>query len=259
MRSSKRANIALAALACVVALACVAWLNRPRDDPAKATVDDAVRSFRAKSGAARSGGEPGGPALGVYRYATRGSESADSPAAGATHDYGGVSTIVLSAGPCGERERWQVLAGRWAEVEACADSRGETFTATEFHEFFGVAQEDSFRCRSASASGSPALRPGSRFSSTCRSDGSSVSTTSRVVGVETISVGEVPFDAIHVESRSTLEGETTGTARLEEWRRRSDGLLLRRSAESDADTAAGGGTHYSERYTIQLLSVTPQR
>jgi hypothetical protein len=257
--SSKRANIALLVFACVLGLAVLAWLNRPRDEPAKATVDDAVRSFRAQGDSGRNGGEPGEPALGVYRYATRGSESAQSELAGATHDYGGVSTITLSAGRCGVRERWQVLAGRWSEGEACTDSGGGTLRITEFHEFFGVGQEDSFRCRGESISRSATQRPGARFASTCESDGSSISNGSRVVGVETVSVGRETFDAVHVESRSLIEGENSGTARSEEWRRRSDGLVLRRTVESDADTAAGGGTHYSEQYTIELLSTTPRR
>ncbi|HKB50968.1 MAG TPA: hypothetical protein VKC63_06020 [Solirubrobacterales bacterium] len=253
-------KIALLVAACVVVLAGLAWLNRPRDEPTRPTVDDAVRSFRAESESGGAGAGPKGPALGVYRYATRGSETVKGAAFGATHDYDGVSTIVLSAGRCGARERWQVLAGRWSEGEACPVKNGETSTTvTEFHEFFGSGQEDSFHCHGISASGTSTLRAGARFSSVCKSEDSSISTASRVVGVERVAVGAESFDAIRVESRSTLGGKTSGSAKREEWRRRSDGLLLRRSAESEADTSAGGGSHYSERYTLQLLSTKPRR
>jgi len=160
------------------------------------------------------------------------------------------------AGRCGERERWQVLAGRWSDVEAC----GEALAAlTEFHEFFGFAQEEFFRCHGASPSGRRSLQPGARIANFCRSDDSSVASAARVVGVERVPVGNRSFDTIHVRSRNVLEGGTSGITKRDEWRRRSDGLLLRRSTETDADTSAGGGSHYTERYTIRLLSVKPQR
>ena len=249
-------KIALLVAVCVVVLAALAWLNRPRDEPTKVTVHDAVRSFRAESDSGEPAGGPKEPALGVYRYTTRGSESVKSPIFGATHNYSGVSTIVLSAGRCGQRERWQVLAGRWSEAEACPAAHGEaTATVVEFHEFFGTGQEDSFHCHSTPVSG----RPGSHFSSECESEDSSISSSSRVLGVESVSVGGEPYDATHIESRSVLGGETSGSSKHEEWRRRSDGLLLKRSAESEANTSKAGGSHYSEHYTIQLLSVTPQR
>jgi hypothetical protein len=242
----------------LVVLAALAWLNRPRDEATKATVDDAVQSFRAERHSHGRGGAPGEPALGVYRYRTQGSESVKGATFGATHPYRGVSTIVRSAGQCSERERWQVLAGRWAEAEACPGPHGKTLaTVTEFHEFFGTGQEDSFRCRGPSGPSNP--RPGVRYSSLCESKDSSISNRSRVVGTARVAVGGKPFDAIHIKSRSVLSGKTSGTAKREEWRRRSDGLLLRRSAESNVDTSEGGGSHYSEQYTLQLLSTKPER
>lgn len=251
-----RRRIALLAVAGVAVLAAIAWLNQPHDEPAKATVDEAVRSFRAEGDSGGHGGGRGEPELGVYRYTTRGSESVRSPVFGATHDYGGVSTIVLSAGQCGERERWQVLRGRWSEAEACTAAQGEgSAKVTEFHEFFETGQEDSFRCHSTPVS----TQPGAHFSSSCESDNSSIASTSRVVGIEPISVGEEAFDTTHVETRSVLEGMMRGSALRDEWRRRSDGLLLKRSAESEGDTSAAGGSHYNEKYTIELISTTPQR
>lgn len=241
-------------------LAGLAWLNRPRDEPVRATVDDAVESFRAEDDPRGSGDGSKEPALGVYRYATRGSESVKTAIIGATHDYDGVSTVVLSAGHCGVRERWQVLAGRWSEGEICSKENGETSaTVTEFHEFFGTGQEDSLRCHGDSASGTPTSRVGARFSSVCKSDSSSTSTALRIIGVEKVAVGDEAFDATRIESRSTLRGETSGFVKSEEWRRRSDGLLLRRSSENEADTSANGGAHYSERYTLRLLSTEPRR
>jgi len=255
-------KVVLLIAAGVVVLAGLAWLNRPQDEATKATVDDAIRSFRAERDAGERARESGPkePALGVYRYATRGEETVKSGAFGATHGYDGLSTIVLSAGRCGQRERWQVLAGRWSEGEACsATNGGASATLIEFHEFFETPQEDSYRCHFSSASGASAPRVGARFSSFCRSEDSSISIDSRVVGIESVAVGDQAFDATHIVSRSSLGGKTSGSATREEWRRRSDGLLLRRASESEADTSDGGGSHYSEQYALRLLSTTPQR
>jgi len=252
----RRRKVALLATVFLVAVAVLAWLNRPRDEPTRATVDEAVRSFRAKGTGGRGGGQ-GEPALGVYRYATRGSESTRGPILSTTHNYGGVSTIALSAGRCGERERWQVLAGRWTEVEACAPHGERLAALTEYHEFFGFGQEESLRCHGEAPAGS--LGPGARFSNLCKSGDSSISSSSRIVGVDRVSVGNETFDTLHIKTRNAVEGDPSGTAKREEWRRRSDGLLLRRSAESDVDTSAGGGSHYTEQYTIRLLSATPRR
>jgi hypothetical protein len=255
----RRRKIALLAAVGLVAVAALAWLNRPRDEPTRATVDEVVRSFRAKDDSGGHGGGRGEPTLGVYRYATRGSESTKGAILSATHDYGGVSTIVLSAGRCGERERWQVLDGRWTEVEACPPHGERLAALTEYHEFFGFGQEESLRCHGEAPAGPRSLRPGARFSNLCKSGDSSISSSSRIVGVDRVSVGGETFDTFHVKTGNAVEGDPSGTARREEWRRRSDGLLLRRSAESDVDTSAGGGSHYTERYTIQLLSATPRR
>lgn len=257
-RVSRRRYVVSLVIVCIAGLAVLAWLNRPRDEPARATVDDAVRSFRAQEDGERGNADSGERALGVYRYATRGSETAESPILDTTHDYDGVSTIVVSAGRCGEVERWQVLEGRWTEGESCPGPHGDRFTAaTEFHEFFGFEQEDSFRCDGI-AMPRPVKR-GVTFSTSCRSEDASVSSASRVIGFETVTVAGEPLQAIHTESRSEFEGEFTGTARREEWRRHSDGLLLRRSASSTSDTGLGGGTHYTEHYTIELLDTQPRR
>ncbi len=243
---------------CVAAIAVFAWLNRPRDEPTKATVSEAVWTFRAQDAAGGRGGGPGEPALGVYRYATRGSESVRNAVLSTTHHYGRITTIAISPGRCGERERWQALAGRWTEVEACGPHGERLAALVEFHEFFGFDQEDVFRCH-GEARVPRDLDRGDRFASACTSDGSLAASSSRVVGTTRMSVGDRTFDAVHVRSKSVVGGDDSGSATRDEWRRRSDGLLLRRSAESEADTSEGGDSHYSERYTLRLLSTAPER
>src|ERR1044071_6433484 len=110
---SRRRVVIVVVLAGVAALALLVWLKLPRDEPKRATVDDAVRSFRAQGEGGGAGA--GEPALGVYRYATAGEEEAEAILS-ASHDYDGVSTITLSAGHCGQLELWRVLEGRWTEA-----------------------------------------------------------------------------------------------------------------------------------------------
>lgn len=256
---SRRRYIAIAAVAGVGLLALVAWLNRPRDEPARASVKDAVRAFRAGAENRDLEAASGEPAPGVYRYATRGEESAKTAIGGATHDYYGVSTIAVGSGRCGV-ERWQVLTGRWTEAETCLGPKGyELKTVTEFHEFFDVGQKDSFRCHGAPAPRLADLQPGISFSGLCESDGSTISSVAEVVGFGTVFVGDEAFPVVHTRARSRVEGETSGSALRDDWRRRSDGLLLRRSVTSDADSDAGGGTHYTERYTLHLIDLEPRR
>jgi hypothetical protein len=258
-RRRKVMLLVAAGLTVVAAMAVVAWLNRPSDETSKATVNDAVRSFRAEDESGkRRGGRVDEAALGVYRYATSGSESVKGAGFGTTHDYGGVSTITISSGQCGERERWQVLVERWTETEACAGRHGRgSARLIQLHEFFGEEKKDSILCHGPA--GPETSQPGAHYSSACRSKGSSISTTTHVFGSRRISVGGQGFDAVGTVSQSVLRGDTSGTSSREEWRRRSDGLLLSRWSQTEADTNEGGGSHYSERYTIRLLSTTPQR
>jgi len=251
----RRRKIALLVAACAAVLAIVAWFAWPRDEPTRTTLGDAVRSFRAEGDRGKGTNGPDEPAPGVYRYGTRGSESVNSPVLDTTHDYNGLSTVVLSAGRCAERERWQVFDGRWTEGELCTSHGRTTGTVTEFHEFFGVGQKDSFHCHS----GATSAKAGASFTSFCESDDSSISTTTHVRAGEKVYVGGLAFDATPVESRSVFGGAESGSAVRREWRRRSDGLLLRRSVRSEADTSTAGGSHYTERYTIKLLSTTPKR
>ncbi len=257
--SRKVALLVAVGLTVVAAVATIAWLSRPSDEASKATVNDAVRSFRAEGGSGeRRGDRVDEAALGVYRYATSGSESVKGAGFGTTHDYGGVSTITISSGRCGQRERWQVLVERWTEAEACAGRHGRgSVRLIQLHEFFGEEKKDSFLCHGPA--GPETSRPGARYSSACRSGGSSISTVTHVIGTRRISVGGKDFEAIGTVSQSGLRGGTSGTSSREEWRRRSDGLLLSRWSQTEAETNGGGGSHYSEHYEIRLLSTTPRR
>ena len=248
----------LVAVACVIGGGFVAWKQFPRDETARATKGEALERFRQRAEAAGEG--PGGAALGVYAYRTRGSESADTGLLDSTHEYDGLSTITLTRARCGVRERWQVLASRWGEARFCVPPNGTGLRSiAEFHEFFGRGGEDSFECRGNTPSKRLLRTVGTRFSSRCRNKRSTAESHSKVVGVDEVVVGGDPVTAIHTTTNVELEGDVEGGTTRDDWRRRSDGLLLRRVVETDAKRSGAIDADYEESYTIQLVSVTPER
>lgn len=254
---SRGRYIAIAGIACLVVGGFVAWQVFPEDEPTRATVGEAVERFR-QAGAAGEG--PGGAALGVYRYRTRGSETADSGLLSATHEYDGISTVTLTRSPCGVLERWQVLGGRWSEAEFCLPPNGTGLRAiSEYHEFFGNSQESSYRCRGDKPSKRELRRVGTRFSSRCVSRSGAAESDSRVAEVEEVTVAGEPIEAVHTISNVVIDGEVSGSTRREDWRRRSDGLLLRREVEVDGRRSGTIDADYAESYEIELLSVEPRR
>jgi hypothetical protein len=255
---TRRRSIALAATAVLIVGGVLLWLNWPRDEPTRTSVDEAVASFRHDE--ASGGDRSEGPPPGVYRYATSGGESADTAITSTTHDYRGVSTIVRGPGRCGELERWQVLAERWTETETCPGPDGDELVGVhEYHEFYGVAQDDSFHCDGDPVTIPPRAQPGFHFSDKCRSDDSTVVNDSRLVGFGPLRVGGKTFPAVHTITDSRIEGSSSGSSRRDDWRRQSDGLLLRRSAQSSVESGTLGGTHYVESYALRLLDIEPRR
>ena len=221
----------------------------------------ALRMFNhhLHGGADEAAGGPW-PELGVYRYETHGGERIEVGPLGGAHDYGGESTVILWPGRCGVVERWQVLKTRWSEVEACRDRHGGRMTRLhEFREFYGVSQEDDFTCEGHSSLAAPHARPGQTLQAACTAATGSVHNEMEVVGVRRVNIAGVAAEAVHLIGTSTARGESSGSVRIEEWRRRRDGLLLRRQVHGSFSTDSHGGTDYQESYLISLISLSPER
>ncbi len=243
-------------------VAGVVCQRAPRDETTRATVGEAVSDFREAGGGRGAGG---GPLFerrpGVYRYETKGSETADTGLLSATHEYDGISTITIRPSGCGVVEHWQVLGGRWSEFTSCP-TQGDLFELkglVEYHEFFGKSRESKFRCTGDAASDRSSRQVGKTFHGRCVSKDGDVATSSTLVaGIEKVRVGDEYFPAVHTVSEVKLEGGTEGTAARQDWRRRSDGLLLKRTARSDVETSGALSGDYDEDYSISLLSVEPE-
>lgn len=254
--------IGLGVAALVVVGAIFAWQFAPRDSVTRATVGDAVQTFRhrVEQRIARGAGLLDGVEYGVYRYLIHGGEDIDATILGAHHNYGGVSTVAITPTPCGVEERWQVLRGRWTEVELCRTKGGSRVEGLrDSHEFFGKENVISYACRGDDIPVAADQRPGMGWIFDCVADEASATNTSRVIAVEKLEVGGQTYDAVHTKSKIELAGEVSGTDMREEWRRRSDGLLLRRVDEIEADLDILGGASYDERYSLSLISAEPER
>lgn len=230
----------------------------PQEHTRKATVGEALERFRHDGTGGRRRGEP---APGVYRYRTRGSEHVDAGGLlSATHRYDGTSTIVLTEGGCGTRERWEVLSQRWSEAEYCPPSEESGLRSiTEFREFLGTSVDAAYRCPVSDAAAAPTWRVGSRFRHRCRGASGSVATLSVVTAQRTLTVDGRAIPAVRVDTRVALSGEIAGTITRVDWVRRADGLVLRRVADTAAKLSGTIGADYGEHYSMQLLSPVPER
>jgi hypothetical protein len=258
---ARRRQIAIVAVVLVLGVGYVGWQELPRDRARPAKIGEALRAFRARA-VRPLRVRPGEPAPGVYRYATTGRESVDAAILSAGHVFPHASTIAVIPTRCGLTERWQVLATRWMEVSSCREAHGyRLLSIDEMHEFFGVGREVLYRCREPARPGAAGLRPGMEWRGSCETDDGSSSRDSRfsVLGFEPVRVGGRSFDAVHIRTRLQLLGTYSGSAWQEEWRRRSDGLLLRRIAATDATMNGTPDADYSERYEIGIRSPSPDR
>lgn len=247
---------------CAAGLGYLAWHEFPRDSATPATVSEAVRAFRARAQGPLSA-RPGGPEPGVYRYRTRGGESVDAVVGilSTRHDFGGDSTIAVIPTGCGAVERWQVLTTRWTETASCFDARDQRLLSVdELHEFFGVRREVVYRCREPLRPIARRQRPGMSWTGSCSSGEGSRKSSFRVLGVAPVRIDGRRFEAVHTRTRYTMLGGYTGSSGEEEWRRRADGLLLRRVSWTDAHSGgAPVAADYREHYSLRLISTRPRR
>ena len=259
---SRGRYIGLGVIALVVVGAIFFWQFAPRDDVTRATVGEAVQKFRNRVEQRVAGGAGllSGVEYGVYRYAIHGGEDIDASILSSRHNYGGVSTIAVTPTSCGVEERWQVLRGRWTEINLCRTEGGSRVaTLRDSHEFYGEERVNDYVCRGDEIPAAADQRPGMRWTFACGADEASAENMTRVIGVEKLEVGGQSIDAVHTRSTILLEGEVSGVDRREEWRRRSDSLLLRRTDAVNTSLDVLGGADYEERYSLDLISTQPQR
>jgi hypothetical protein len=168
-------------------------------------------------------------------------------------------TITIEPSPCGATELWQPLTTRWTKSSFC-EREGELnlVRMSERHEFFGRSLLSSYRCRGAV----PALAAagvGLSWKINCSGEAGSLRISSRVVATGAVEVDGQRLAAVRIRSRAVAGGDSAGVSVQSDWRRRSDGLLLRRSVSTEASVEVLGGGSYGEHYLLELLSAAPRR
>jgi hypothetical protein len=188
----------LAAAVGVIALTAglAVWLLVLRDATTPVSVGEAISGFR----------DDGIPGSGVYVYATSGEESVDA-LLGSTHAYPAETTITVSTGGCGVLLRWAPVQGRTQTYELCPVEDGfELAGYRETHRFLGQTTGTDYRCEP----GSPWLLPGQEtFERRCSTEDTTEVARGRIVGRETLTVGEKleAYVRLVTTSREDVGGE----------------------------------------------------
>lgn len=247
----------------LVAAAVVAYLTVLGDRTSPVGVDEAVDRFEAEQTdsptASTEPSEAPRPAEGVYVYATEGRETIDL-LGGATHDYPAETTVAVTHTECGIGQRWLPLDERWDHEELCLTDEGrERQILRTHHEFFGIDDDEDFTCEPGYVQHPARPRAGATWTTVCESDGSRLEGTGTVVGIETRTVAGQSVRTVHVRITEEATGANTGPSRDDYWWRLGDGLLVARAStvESRSDTPLGVAT-YTERFTLELVSLDPR-
>lgn len=213
-----------------------------------------------ESGDASAPARPAGvQATGVYQYLTGGFERIGGPLPG-RHRYRATSTVRVDLSDCDLTERWDARPERWAEWRYCIT--GDTWrleSVTDHHEFFGQVEENAYRC-----SGRRVLRPaeieqGFRWTDRCRASRIAAVARGEVVSIGPLSAAGTRVEAVRLRIRTTFTGRVTGAYVMDSWLRRSDGLLLQRTFESETRVrSAVGSVPVRELYSLRIRSLQPR-
>jgi hypothetical protein len=195
---------------------------------------------------------------GVYRYATEGFERIGGPLPGRLR-YPSTTTVTVDAFGCTVSERWDARPERYAEWRYCVTGRTWRLrSVTDYHEFFGNAQRRVYRCSGRAVPRPAAIRPGFRWTDRCRARRTTAVARGEAIAIERVAVGQTQVPAIRLRVRTRLGGDVRGSYAMDSWLRRSDGLLLRRTFESESRVQAiVGSVPAREQYELRLRSLRP--
>jgi hypothetical protein len=245
----------IAAVAGVAAVGLLgSWWFLLRDVSTPASVGDAIAAYRRQG---TGGSSPIPP--GVYLYSTDGSEQTDA-LRGTTHRYPSTTTITVTGAPCGVRLRWDVLEGRSTTWTACTGSSSwSERSRDERHRFFGATEKTTYTCTDTPFR--PAGdRAGTTFTVSCATGEAREHGPGRVVGQETVDVGDTVVPSVHIRTATSFSGATTGGATYDFWLARATGLPVRIDMVSRTTNGSIiGDVHYQERVSLRLTSLEPRR
>ncbi|MGH2758319.1 MAG: hypothetical protein ACRDKJ_02025 [Actinomycetota bacterium] len=199
------------------------------------------------------------PSEGVYVYATTGGDEVDV-LGGSRHQYPAETTVTVRQAGCGLVERWDALEERWDERESCRAADGDTLKrTTSFHEFFGRADKRTMTCNGYTFAA--AFGPGSKWSSRCASDNTTVDLDLEAIGWEELEVGGSTVRTLHVRVTGRISGEQVGSLVRDVWGSADSGIVVREKSTltSYSNQPVFGRTRYHESYENRLKSLEPRK
>jgi hypothetical protein len=259
MKRSKRLKrvviwLCASALAFVLALV-IAWATGLilHDSSQAASIKEALHYYRTS--------KHGSSALnGVYLYATKGHESIDA-LGGAHHTYPTTTSITAIEVPCGVQLRWTALQGRSTIWTFCSTAVGVVLRVSdERHSFFGQHDHTTYTCDDR------LLLPrkfvhGAVYPFRCSTRRGSETGDVRILGRATIKIGSKFVRDVHARTTLSIHGGGTGgTETINWWLNAANSLPLRITMRSRTSRSLFvGRVHYSEDFTLRLLSLRPRR
>lgn len=229
----------------------------PTTTPSATSTGAKAGGKKAKAPAAPPAAD-GRPAVGVYVFATEGYEETDA-LSGQRHDYPFETTMTVEEHECGQRWRWQPLAERWEESDGCETGAGYTLDRYAiYHEFFNQGLLETFDCDPDAVVRPATPVVGTSWHWKARSDDTSIDTLTTVMPFETLTIAGENVRAMHVRYETSMTGANEGSQVQDRWMDTETGMLVRMITAVDAhvDTPLGKAA-YTERYRIDLLSLTP--
>ena len=225
----------------------------------------AVALLLALSGCGGNSGsadEPAAPAgaqpAGTYSYETSGVEQIGGPLPG-RHRYGPRSTVTVDLSGCELTERWDGTVERWVEWRYCIEGdQWELRSVTDHHEFFGRIEEYSYRCSGRQVPRPAVIKEGFRWTDRCRARRTGAVARGEVESIGPVKAAGATVEAVHLRVRTALSGRVQGAYVLDSWLRRSDGLLLRRTFDSETRVrSVVGSVPARERYSLDIRALEP--
>jgi hypothetical protein len=216
------------------------WLQRP---PAPVSVSQVIDKFRTAQ-PLPGGAAGGGPATGVYVYATTGGERISI---GIKHHYPARTTLTVTSSDCGLDLRWDALAGRWSRWQMCHDSAGWRLVHyTDAHKFSYMQDMKDYAC-----SGYPSV--------VCRASDGVLTSTVQMAGSESMTLDGASVRVSHLRIMQTATGKSVSNGTVDVWVLPSGlpaKLVIRDHGYS---VVLGSHIDYNESATLRLTTANPRR
>jgi len=238
-----------------------------RSHPGAKAIGSAVNGFR-RSGSSAADSPYAVPAAGVYALRGQGNEKISFPPN--SQQDGAVMPVTVTHLVSG-CWRWRVdfNVAHWEDWVFCPSASGLLQPSNRIYQAwdFGamsVTNLATITCPATTLVLPTNPEPGTVLSWSCpesnTSSGPGVSsTTARIVGPETVSIGGVAVPTVEVQQTATVSGTQTGSAISNWWFATSTGLPVRLDRHIVVHSPSPIGTvTYTEDGSGQLTSLTPR-